>query len=220
MRSSVSFLNAQPSPTENIIDRSPYSTYLSSSPTDTLKLGLKPQTPPSQQQPQQQQQQQQASPQSLPHLQYLFQPTVTTTNTPTTVTSGEFSPPLSTSSSNTVETPPAKSSPPLNIAVPVPINPLLNKANTLGSSLASQAAAGTLASSLAAGNFLGGSLGSTNSAAAAAANFSTFLENDHIFQTILSNMRLLERKISMDMSVKPENNDTVMPSAFVDVCTM
>uniref|UniRef100_A0A0R3RXF2 DM domain-containing protein n=1 Tax=Elaeophora elaphi TaxID=1147741 RepID=A0A0R3RXF2_9BILA len=117
----VSFLPGQPPPTENILETGSFnntsdtlnSYFAGSAAATSLKLGQPPQQRP--------------SPSALPHLQFLFQPQVTTPTTTTTSTAAEsdlpalsVTPPCTQSdgNANTIVT----ANPP--IAIPVPINPM------------------------------------------------------------------------------------------------
>uniref|UniRef100_A0A1I7VDM6 DM domain-containing protein n=1 Tax=Loa loa TaxID=7209 RepID=A0A1I7VDM6_LOALO len=233
----VSFLPGQPPPTENILETGSFnntsgtlSSYLAGSAAATsLKLGQSPQQRP--------------SPSALPHLQFLFQPQVTTPTTTTTSTAAEcdlpalsITPPCTQSDGSTNAIVPAN--PP--IAVPVPINPITkcsiqNTATTATTTTSSSTTTTTttttttattqqqqqqrqqqtdLTTQVAVGQTL------TNQIPA-------FLDNDHLFQTLLNNMRQLEWKIPMEATptaIIPESGNKAetshMSSIFVDVCSM
>lgn len=230
----VSFLPGQPPPADNILETNSFnntsstlSSYLASSAAAaaaaaSLKLGQSPQQRP--------------SPSTLPQLQFLFQPQVTTPTTTTTNTVAEND--LSTLSitptceqsdgnKNTIHA----TNP--TIAVPVPINPMsvtgitqnLAAQNVLSCTLQQQREQKnqqqhqqeqqTDFSQLAVSQTLANN------------HIPAFLENDQMFQTLLSNMRHLEWKIPIESAqptLVPESGNKAetshMSSIFVDVCSV
>lgn len=232
----VSFLPGQQPPTENILENGSFnntsgtlSSYLAGSAAATsLKLGQSPQQRP--------------SPSSLPHLQFLFQPQVTTPTTTTTSTAAEsdlpalsVTPPCTHSDGNTNTI--VATNPP--IAVPVPINPM--SVTGISRNLAAQnALSRTLQQQRQQQHqqqqqqqqqqqrqqqtdLTQGAVSHT----LANNQIPAFLENDQLFQTLLNNMRQLEWKIPMEVAptaIVPESGNKAetshMSSIFVDVCSM
>ncbi|VDK27086.1 unnamed protein product [Gongylonema pulchrum] len=226
MRHPVTFLPGQSPPSENTLETSSFcnssgtalNSYLASSPSDSLKR-----------------QQQQPSPPALPHLQFLFQPQFTTAvaaaaaaNVTTTCTKlnnvpspQSLTPPCTQSEdpAGTVTT----SSPP--IAVPVAINPVAVSGITSNLTNQNALSRGLQQQQHQQQHQQQQQLSQVTASQLTTGQIPAFLDNDQLFQTLLNNMRLLERKISMEAAEvaaaaaaganKTETNH--IPSAFVDI---